>query len=89
MEFTLDCLQGLSISLVLAQLTDLFNLYERSLTQVQETNRKAIEYECKVLSQHRKEQDAIFRKQTQLMADIVSRGKVFGCHNGFSTSLHQ
>lgn len=49
-------------------------LDEGSVTQVQETNRKAIEHEREVLAQHRKEQEIIFRKQSQRMADIISRG---------------
>ena len=50
-------------------------LDEGSVTQVQETNRKAIEQEGVVLAQHRKEQEAIFRKHSQRMADIISRGE--------------
>ena len=50
------------------------HLDEGSVTQVQETNRTAIEHERGVLAQHRKEQEAMFRKQSQRMADIVSRG---------------
>ena len=51
------------------------HLDEGSVTQLQETNRKAIEHERKVLAQHRKEQLAMFRKQSQRLADIVSRGE--------------
>jgi len=51
------------------------HLDEGSVTQVQETNRKAIEHERDVLAQHRKEQEIMFRKQSQRMADIVSRGE--------------
>ena len=51
------------------------HLDEGSVTQLQETNRKAIEHEREVLAQHRKEQEAMFRKQSQRMADIVSRGE--------------
>lgn len=51
------------------------HLDEGSVAQVQETNRKAIEHEREVLGQHRKEQEAMFRKQSQRMADIVSRGE--------------
>ena len=50
-------------------------LDEGSVTQVQETNRKAIEQEGVVLAEHRKEQEAIFRKQSQRMAEIISRGE--------------
>ena len=50
-------------------------LDEGSVTQVQETNRTAIEHEREVLGQHRKEQEAMFRKQSQRMADIISRGE--------------
>ena len=50
-------------------------LDEGSVTQVQETNRTAIEHERDVLAQHRKEQEIIFRKHSQRMADIVSRGE--------------
>ena len=50
-------------------------LDEGSVTQVQETNRKAIEHERDVLAEHRKEQEAIFRKQSQRLADIISRGE--------------
>ena len=51
------------------------HLDEGSVTQVQETNRTAIEHERDVLAQHRKEQEIIFRKHSQRMADIVSRGE--------------
>ena len=51
------------------------HLDEGSVTQVQETNRKAIEQENIVLAQHRKQQEAMFRKQSQRLADIVSRGE--------------
>ena len=50
-------------------------LDEGSVTQMQETNRKAIEQEGVVLAEHRKEQEAIFRKQSQRMAEIISRGE--------------
>ena len=50
-------------------------LDEGSVTQVQETNRKAIEQEGVFLAEHRKEQEAIFRKQSQRMAEIISRGE--------------
>ena len=51
------------------------HLDEGSVAQVQETNRKAIEQENIVLAQHRKQQEAMFRKQSQRLADIVSRGE--------------
>lgn len=51
------------------------HLDEGSVAQVQDTNRKAIEHERDVLAQHRKEQETMFRKQSQRMADIVSRGE--------------
>lgn len=51
------------------------HLDEGSVAQVQETNRKAIEQESVVLAQHRKQQEAIFRKQSQRLADIISRGE--------------
>ena len=51
------------------------HLDEGSVTQVQEPNRTAIEHERGVLVQHRKEQETMFRKQSQRMADIVSRGE--------------
>ena len=50
-------------------------LDEGSVTQVQETNRKVIEQEGVVLAEHRKEQEAIFRKQSRRMAEIISRGE--------------
>jgi hypothetical protein len=51
------------------------HLDEGSVTQVQETNRKAIEQESGVLAQHRKQQEAIFRKHSERLADIISRGE--------------
>ena len=51
------------------------HLDEGSVTQVQETNRKAIEQESGVLAQHRKQQEAIFRKHSEQLADIISRGE--------------
>jgi hypothetical protein len=51
------------------------HLDEDSVTQVQETNRKAIEHEREVLAQHRKEQLAMFRKHSERLADIISRGE--------------
>ena len=51
------------------------HLDEDSVAQVQETNRKAIGHEREVLAQHREQQDAIFRKQSQRLADIISRGE--------------
>lgn len=51
------------------------HLDEGSVAQVQETNRKALEQESGVLTQHRKEQEAIFRKHSEQLADIISRGE--------------
>lgn len=51
------------------------HLDEGSVAQVQETNRKAIEQESGVLTQHRKQQEAIFRKHSERLADIISRGE--------------
>ena len=51
------------------------HLDEGSVTQVQETNRKAIEHEREVLAQHRKEQEIMFRKKSEQLADIVRRGE--------------
>ena len=51
------------------------HLDEGSVTQVQETNRKAIEHESNVLAQHRKELKAMFRKESEELADIVRRGE--------------
>lgn len=51
------------------------HLDEGSVTQVQETNRKAIEHEREVLAQHRKELKAMFRKESEELADIVRRGE--------------
>ena len=51
------------------------HLDEGSVAQVQETNRKAIEQESGVLAQHRKQQEAIFRKHSERLADIISRGE--------------
>ena len=51
------------------------HLDEDSVAQVQETNRKAIGHEREFLAQHRKQQEAIFRKQSQRLADIISRGE--------------
>ena len=50
-------------------------LDEGSVTQVQETNRKAIEQEREVLAQHRKELKTMFRKESAQLADIVRRGE--------------
>ena len=66
---------------IVAQIVRVENMHftaqldEGSVVQVQETNRKAIEQEGVVLAQHRKEQEAIFRKHSQRMADIISRGE--------------
>ena len=51
------------------------HLDEGSVTQVQETNRKAIEHEREVLAQHRKELKVMFSKESEQLADIVSRGE--------------
>ena len=51
------------------------HLDEGSVAQVQETNRKAIEQESGVLAQHRKQQEAIFRKHSERLADIIRRGE--------------
>ena len=51
------------------------HLDEGSVTQVQETNRTAIEHERDVLAQHRKDLKAIFRKESEELADIVRRGE--------------
>ncbi|MBR1400472.1 MAG: hypothetical protein IJ562_02635 [Prevotella sp.] len=51
------------------------HLDEGSVTQVQETNRKAIEQEREVLAQHRKELKTMFRKESAQLADIVRRGE--------------
>ena len=69
------------VSGIVAQIVRVENIHltahldEGSVAQVQETNRTAIEHERGVLAQHRKEQEAMFRKQSQRMADIVSRGE--------------
>lgn len=69
------------VSGIVAQIVRVENMHltaqldEGSVTQVQETNRKAIEQERDVLAQHRKEQEIMFRKQSRRMADIVSRGE--------------
>lgn len=51
------------------------HLDEGSVTQVQETNRKAIEQESDVLAQHMKKLKAMFRDQSEDLADIVRRGE--------------
>ena len=51
------------------------HLDEGSVTQMQETNRKAIEHEREVLAQHRKELKVMFSKESEQLADIVSRGE--------------
>ena len=51
------------------------HLDEGSVTQVQETNRKAIEHEREVLAQHMKKLKAMFRDQSEELADIVRRGE--------------
>ena len=51
------------------------HLDEGSVAQVQETNRKAIEQESDVLAQHMKKLKAMFRDQSEELADIVRRGE--------------
>lgn len=51
------------------------HLDEGSVTQVQETNRKAIEQESDVLAQHMKKLKAMFNDQSEDLADIVRRGE--------------
>ena len=51
------------------------HLDEGSVTQVQETNRKAIEQESEVLAQHMKKLKAMFNDQSEELADIVRRGE--------------
>ena len=51
------------------------HLDEGSVTQVQETNRKAIEQESAVLAQHMKKLKAMFNDQSEELADIVRRGE--------------
>ena len=51
------------------------HLDEGSVTQVQETNRKAIEQESEVLAQHMKKLKAMFRDQSEDLAEIVRRGE--------------
>lgn len=51
------------------------HLDEGSVTQVQETNRKAIEQESDVLAQHMKKLKAMFRDQSEDLAEIVRRGE--------------
>ena len=51
------------------------HLDEGSVAQVQETNRKAIEQVSDVLAQHRKKLKAMFRDQSEDLADIVRRGE--------------
>ena len=46
-----------------------------SVAQVQETNRKAIEQESEVLAQHMKKLKAMFRDQSEDLAEIVRRGE--------------
>ena len=69
------------VSGIVAQIVRVENMHftahldEGSVAQVQETNRKAIEQESGVLAQHRKQQEAIFRKHSERLADIISRGE--------------
>ena len=51
------------------------HLDEGSVTQVQETNRIAIEQESNVLAQHRKELKTMFNDQSEELANIVRRGE--------------
>ena len=51
------------------------HLDEGSVTQVQETNRKAIEQESDVLAQHMKKLKTMFNDQSEELADIVRRGE--------------
>ena len=51
------------------------HLDEGSVAQVQETNRKAIEQESDVLAQHMKKLKAMFRDQSEDLAEIVRRGE--------------
>ena len=51
------------------------HLDEGSVAQVQETNRKAIEQESEVLAQHMKKLKAMFRAQSEDLAEIVRRGE--------------
>ena len=51
------------------------HLDEGSVAQVQETNRKAIEQESEVLAQHMKKLKAMFRDQSEELAEIVRRGE--------------
>ena len=69
------------VSGIVAQIVRVENMHftahldEGSMAEVQETNRKAIEQESGVLAQHRKQQEAIFRKHSERLADIISRGE--------------
>ena len=51
------------------------HLDEGSVAQVQETNRKAIQQESEVLAQHMKKLKAMFRDQSEDLAEIVRRGE--------------
>ena len=51
------------------------HLDEGSVTQVQETNRKAIEHEREVLAQHMKKLKAMFNDKSEELANIVRRGE--------------
>ena len=51
------------------------HLDEGSVAQVQETNRKAIDQESEVLAQHMKKLKAMFRDQSEDLAEIVRRGE--------------
>ena len=69
------------VSGIVAQIVRVENMHltahldEGSVTQVQETNRKAIEQESEVLAQHMKKLKAMFRDQSEDLAEIVRRGE--------------
>lgn len=66
---------------IVAQIVHVENMHltahldEGSVTQVQETNRKAIEQESDVLAQHMKKLKAMFNDQSEELANIVRRGE--------------
>ena len=66
---------------IVAQIVHVENMHltahldEGSVTQVQETNRKAIGHEREVLAQHRKKQEVMFREESEELADIIRRGE--------------
>ena len=69
------------VSGIVAQIVRVENIHltahldEGSVAQVQETNRKAIEQESDVLAQHMKKLKAMFRDQSEDLAEIVRRGE--------------